>query len=61
MDGATLIFAGLFIPQEPLGSILALAGLVPLLAGLLDFCVLAPLFGLPFKGARLRQSLEQDP
>jgi hypothetical protein len=33
-------------------------GLVPLAAGVFDRCVFAPLFGLPFAGPRLRQTLE---
>jgi hypothetical protein len=31
-----------------------LIGLVPLAAGIFDFCVLAPLFGAPFKGPEIR-------
>lgn len=33
---------------------LAVVGLVPLAAGILDVCVFAPLFRLPFAGAGLR-------
>ncbi len=33
---------------------LGVVGLVPLAAGILDICVFAPLFRLPFTGARLR-------
>jgi len=33
---------------------LAVVGLVPLAAGILDVCVFAPLFGRPFTGSRLR-------
>jgi len=29
-------------------------GLVPLAAGIFDFCVFAPLFGAPLSGARIR-------
>ncbi len=36
------------------GIILAVVGLLPLAAGLLDVCVLAPLFGAPFSGAKVR-------
>ena len=36
------------------GIILAVVGLLPLVAGLLDFCVFAPLFGAPFSGAKVR-------
>ena len=34
--------------------IVALIGAVPLLAGLLDFCVFAPLFGCPTSGPKVR-------
>lgn len=36
--------------------ILAAIALVPLLAGLFDFCVFAPLFGGSFKGSDARKS-----
>ena len=36
------------------GIILAVVGLLPLVAGLLDFCAFAPLFGAPFSGAKVR-------
>ena len=55
--GLALILAGLLVLQDTVGYILAIIGLVPLLAGLFDRCVFAPLFGLPFVGPRLRQAL----
>jgi len=36
------------------GYIVAIVGLVPLLAGLFDFCVFAPLFGAPMSGPKIR-------
>jgi len=36
------------------GIIIAVVGAVPLLAGLFDVCVFAPLFGNPFRGAEIR-------
>jgi len=36
------------------GIIVAVVGLVPLLAGLFDFCVFAPLFGAPMSGPKIR-------
>lgn len=35
--------------------LLAVVGLVPLAAGVFDFCTLAPLFRLPFSGRRFRE------
>ncbi len=36
------------------GMTLVVVGLLPLAAGLVDFCVFAPLFGAPFSGAQVR-------
>jgi hypothetical protein len=52
--GAVLIILGFFIDNNTLGYILIVVGLVPLLAGLFDFCLLAPLFGAPMSGAKIR-------
>lgn len=56
--GLALILVGLLALGGVWGWILAIVGLVPLLAGLFDRCVFAPLFGLPFVGPRLRQALQ---
>jgi len=56
--GFALIVVGLAVVGGAIGWILAIVGLVPLAAGLFDWCVFAPLFGLPFAGPRLRQTLE---
>ena len=37
-----------------LGVVLIVVGLLPLLAGLFDFCVFAPLFGAPLSGSKVR-------
>ena len=42
--------------HSTVGIILAIAGILPLAAGLFDWCVFAPLFGLPFKGCHLRRA-----
>lgn len=52
--GIALIIVGIAWLQGVWGWVVAIVGLVPLLAGLFDWCVLAPLFGLPFNGDRLR-------
>jgi hypothetical protein len=49
--GIALIVVGLVVLQaSTLGIILAVVGAVPLVAGLFNFCVFAPLFGGPFLG-----------
>jgi hypothetical protein len=38
------------------GWILAVVGLAPLAAGVLNVCLIAPLLGVPFSGAKCRTS-----
>ncbi len=52
--GAVLITIGLLRVRGGRGPLLALVGLVPLLAGTFDVCVLAPLLRAPFKGCDVR-------
>jgi len=52
--GIALIAVGLLVMQDTVGIILAIVGLVPLLAGIFDFCVFAPLFGNPLSGTKIR-------
>jgi hypothetical protein len=54
--GAALVVVGFFVNPTWVGIILVVIGLVPLLAGVFDFCVFAPLFGKPFNGKKLRAS-----
>ncbi len=48
--GVVLIVLGL-VGNTP---VVAVIGIVPILAGVLDFCLLAPLFGQPFSGPKIR-------
>lgn len=48
--GLALIAAGWTRMGATAGVALMIAGLVPLLAGLFNVCVLAPLIGAPFSG-----------
>ncbi|MEX0787709.1 MAG: DUF2892 domain-containing protein [Anaerolineales bacterium] len=52
--GALLVAGGLIGIGGTLGTVLAAVGLVPLVAGLFDFCVFAPLFGAPLSGRKIR-------
>ena len=56
--GLALILIGLLALGGIWAWILAIVGLVPLLAGLFDRCVFAPLFSLPFDGPGLREALQ---
>ena len=55
--GIVLILIGVFLIGGAGGWILAIIGLVPLGAGALDKCVIAPVFKLPFDGPSLRSEL----
>lgn len=55
LAGIALIAWGLLGLSGTTGIIVAGIGLVPLLAGILDVCVFAPLFRNPFKGSEIRR------
>jgi DUF2892 family protein len=52
--GLVLIAIGPLIIGGPTGYAVAVVGLVPLLAGLTDTCVISVIFGGPFSGAKIR-------
>ena len=52
--GIVLVALGLLVVKETTGLIIAAIGLVPLLAGVFDVCLFAPLFGNPFSGKQIR-------
>lgn len=52
--GLALILWGWFGLGSTMGIVVAVIGAVPLLAGLFDFCVFAPLFGYPLSGQKIR-------
>jgi hypothetical protein len=52
--GIVLIALGIWGLGGAIGVIVAIVGAVPLLAGVFDVCVFAPLFGNPFQGKDIR-------
>ena len=54
--GIALITWGLLGLGGTTGIIVVVIGAVPLLAGLFDFCVFAPLFGRPLQGLKIRMT-----
>lgn len=58
--GLVLIALGIWGAAGTWQWVLILIGLVPLAAGVFDFCLFAPLFGLPFVGERLRTSFSDS-
>lgn len=53
--GLALVLVGLLVVQGTGGTILAIVGLIPLAAGLFDFCVFSALFGGKFWGKDIRK------
>jgi hypothetical protein len=49
--GLALIAVGLFVMQGVWGYVVAAIGLIPLFAGIVGVCLLAPLFGYTLSGA----------
>jgi uncharacterized membrane protein HdeD (DUF308 family) len=52
--GLALIAAGLLVLGGAAGIVVAVVGAVPLLAGVFDLCVFAPLFGYSISVSRTR-------
>jgi hypothetical protein len=52
--GLALIAGGLLVLGGAAGIVVAVVGAVPLLAGVFDLCVFAPLFGYSISGSRTR-------
>ncbi|WP_245919742.1 YgaP-like transmembrane domain [Melittangium boletus] len=56
LAGASLVVGGL-ARGSGAGRLIALVGLVPLVGGTLDFCLMGPFFGLPLKGEAIRRKV----
>ena len=54
IGGGALIVGSLLWLDEPASYVVAAIGLIPLLAGAFDKCVLSALSGGPFSGAEIR-------
>ncbi|MCC6613523.1 MAG: DUF2892 domain-containing protein [Anaerolineae bacterium] len=48
--GIVLILVGLLVVKDTGGIILAIVGVLPILAGVLNVCLIAPIIGAPFSG-----------
>ena len=51
--GAILIAVGIAMKSTG-GYVIALIGALPLVAGIVDVCIFAPLFSMPFTGKAIR-------
>ena len=52
--GAALIIWGYTLLDQTLGIVLIVIGLIPLVAGALDLCLISALLGGPISGKKLR-------
>ena len=57
--GLTILAVGLLVAPWPIGLAIAVASLIPLAAGVFNFCPVAPLWGGHFIGARYCPSKNQ--
>ena len=55
--GLIIIGLGMFVVQGILGTIMAVVGMVPVLGGIFDFCLIGFALGYPLKGKEARQKL----
>lgn len=53
--GIAIILIGYLWVDEPWKYVLEAVGVVPIAAGVFDFCLLAPLMGKPFWGKEIRR------
>lgn len=53
--GIILIALGLLVVEGTAGIILVIVGILPVLAGLLNVCLVAPLIGAPFSGSQVNR------
>lgn len=54
LAGVALILWGVFGLDASIGIVVVIIGAVPLVAGIFDFCIFAPLFGCPMSGKKIR-------
>lgn len=50
LAGIVLMAIGLFVMKDTAGIVVAVIGVVPILAGVLNVCLISPLIGAPFSG-----------
>lgn len=48
--GIVLVLVGLLVVKDTGGIILAIVGVLPILAGVFNVCLIAPILGAPFSG-----------
>ncbi len=56
--GAVILLAGLLVVQGTLGTVMAIAALIPISGGIFDFCLVGFAMGYPLNGGAARKKLE---
>lgn len=50
------LIAGGYLLHSTAGHVILIVGFLPLAAGLFDWCIFAPLLGMPFRGSEIRKA-----
>lgn len=58
--GITLISIGQLVVLGTIGNIMSGIALIPILGGVLDFCLIGIVLGYPFSGSKAREQLAQE-
>lgn len=61
LAGLAIIIVGLAGVKGTAGVVIAVIGLVPLLAGIFNFCLFAPLFGMDLMGRKRTAAMRRAP
>lgn len=59
--GVAIILVGLALVKGTAGVVIALIGLVPLFAGVFNFCLFAPMFGMDLMGRKRAPATRRAP
>jgi hypothetical protein len=59
--GVAIIIVGLAAVKGTAGVVIAVIGLVPLLAGIFNFCLFGPLFGTDLMGRKRAPTMSRAP
>lgn len=58
--GTILIALGQLVIKDTVGTVITLIALIPITAGVFDYCVVGVALGYPFSGAEAREQLAQQ-
>lgn len=61
LAGVVIILVGLALVKGTAGVVIAVIGLVPLFAGVFNFCLFAPMFGMDLMGRKRAPATRRAP